>query len=140
MLDLSHPRTPHIFAAARQEDLILDCCKQMKLSHADDRRFLLEVVRPAFAALRWLSTARFAADSRIAASVDALEQQVEQLAALPVRSDEGELDVQCPACGGGPTVASNDSPLPYCPQCLEVVMPAVQRIRSSEEGFGTDAN
>jgi hypothetical protein len=26
MVDLDHPRTPDVFAASRQLDLILDCC------------------------------------------------------------------------------------------------------------------
>ena len=29
MLDLDHPQTPHVFAASRQEDLILDYCKRL---------------------------------------------------------------------------------------------------------------
>src|SRR5262245_35025974 len=45
MLDLDHPDTPHVFAAARQEDFVLDCCKRITLSGAAGRLFMLEVIR-----------------------------------------------------------------------------------------------
>jgi hypothetical protein len=44
MLDLERPRTPHVFAASRQEDLILDYCKRISLSDKNGRLFMLEVI------------------------------------------------------------------------------------------------
>ena len=41
---------------------------------------MLEIVRPAFFALRWLNTARFDDSAEIAAAISELEQQVEALA------------------------------------------------------------
>lgn len=77
MLDLRHPRIPHVFAASRQEDLILEYCKRITLSGAESRRFMLEVVRPAFAALRWLAAIRFADKPQILHTIAELERQVE---------------------------------------------------------------
>jgi hypothetical protein len=141
MLYLEHPQTPHVFAASRQEDLILDYCKRISLSGADGRRFMLEVVRPAFAALRWLATNRFAGEPHIPDAIDELERQVEQLAGLPLRDPDhasGPAD-QCPACGSKPTTPSKYDPTPYCSRCLDVIMPALMRVRSCEAGFGTAA-
>ncbi len=141
MLNLSSPQAPHVFAASRQEDLILDYCKRMTLAGADRRRFMLEVVRPAFAALRWLAANRFPGEPHIPNAIAELERQVEQLAELPLRdSDNAALPVtRCPACGGKPTAPSKYAVMPYCSGCLDIVMPALQRLRSCEEGFGTDA-
>ncbi|QEL17647.1 hypothetical protein [Limnoglobus roseus] len=83
MLDLDHPRTPHVFAASRQEDLILNYCNRITLSAAGARRFMAEVVRPTFAALRWLATNRFADEPHIPDGIAELERQMEQLAELP---------------------------------------------------------
>jgi hypothetical protein len=141
MLDLGHPRTPHVFAASTHIDLILDYCKRISLSGAGGRRFMLEVVRPAFAALRWLAANRFVGKPHIPGAIDELERQVEQLAGLPLRDPDhaGGPAARCPACGGKPTAPSKYGPTPYCSRCLDVIMPGLQRIRSSEEGFGTDA-
>ena len=141
MLDLDHPRTPHVFAASWQLDLILDYCKRISLSGAASRRFMLEVIRPAFAALRWLAANRFADEPHIAKGIAELEQQVEQLAGLPLRDPDhrGGPAATCPACGEKPTSPSKYDPTGYCLPCLDIIMPGLQRVRSCDRGFGTEA-
>ena len=141
MLDLDHPRTPHVFAASCQEDLILDYCKRITLSGASGRRFMLEVVRPAFAALRWLAANRFADEPKIAVGITELEREVERLAGLPLRDPDhrGGPATRCPACDGKPSVPSKYDSTSYCSPCLDVIMPGLLRVRSCDEGFGTDA-
>ncbi len=62
MLDLSHPKTPHVFAAARQLDLILEYLRKISYSDSQSRLFMIEVIRPRFVALRWLTP--IASDNR----------------------------------------------------------------------------
>ncbi len=141
MLDLDHPRTPSVFAASTQLDFILEDCKRMTLTDTRGRRFRLENIRPAFAALRWLASERFADASHLPAAIDELERQVEQLAELPLR-DSGRWvgsAAFCPACGATPREPDKYDPIRYCSPCLGVIMPGLQRVRSCEEGFGTEA-
>ena len=100
MLDLHHPQTPHVFAAARQEDLILDYCKRITLSDAAGRRFMLEVMRPAFVALRWLNQERFGNSPEITSGIDQLEHEVQALVNLPASGTRdpcsaGSFDALC---------------------------------------------
>jgi hypothetical protein len=142
MLDLDHPQSAHVFAAARQEDLILDCCKVMTLSDANGRRRTLEIIRPAFAALRWLNRERFGNSEQIGAGIDQLEREAESLAALPVTGTRDRWTAtfrQCPACGSEPNAPTQYDPRRYCSKCLDLVMAGLSRIRSLETGFGTDA-
>lgn len=141
MLDLDHPRTPLVFAASTQIDLILDYCKRITLSGASGRRFMLEVVRPAFAALRWLAEHRFTDEPHIAEGLSELERQVEQLVGLPLSDPDhrGGPAARCPACGGKPTTPSQYDPTAYCSPCLDVIVPGLLRVQSCEEGFGTEA-
>src|SRR5262245_61212101 len=102
---------------------------------------MLDVVRPAFAALRWLNRERFDNSPDVASGIDQLEREVEVLVALPLRGTGRHVlpASLCPSCGGDPTPPTEHSPTPYCSHCLDIVMPGLDRIRSSEEGFGTDA-
>jgi hypothetical protein len=141
MLDLDHPRTQHIFAASHQLDMILDMCKRITLSSVKGRRFRLEGIRQAFATLRWLAAHRFADEPHIADGIAELERQAEQLAALslchPISRDS--LPERCPVCGDTLILPSEYSPTGYCSSCLGVIRAALQRVRSCEEGFGTEA-
>ncbi len=138
MLDLEHPQTPHIFAASRQLDLILDYCKRISISRTGGRRFMLEVIRPAFAALRWLITARFGAYAEIDSAIAELEHQAEALAGTPLADPDPRAGIPayCPACGGKLMEPDRYDPIPYCSGCLGVVMPGLQKCRRQ---FGTDA-
>jgi hypothetical protein len=149
MLNLDHPQTPHVFAASRQLDLILDYCKRISYADSKVRLDMLEIIRPCFAGLRWLQARRFADAPHIAASIDELERKAEQLARLGGGRAAwvgGELPAKCPVCEKPLTLYGVYEPRPglkvpkerWCSSCLEVVMPAMQRIQSSE-GFGTDA-
>jgi hypothetical protein len=141
MLNLGDPQTPHIFAASGQLDLIVEYCRKISLVGAAQRRFLVEVARPAFAALRWLAANRFAAEPHIMDRISDLERQVDQLAGLPLRDPdhEGGPAARCPACGGKPTKPHKYNPIPCCPSCVDLIVPALQRVRSCAEGFGTEA-
>ena len=141
-MDFDHPQTPHVAAASRQLDLILDYCKRITLlSDAGERRFMLEVVRPAFVALRWLAANRFPDHPHIADGLSELERLTEQLVELPLLHPGrcGAQAIQCPACGGKPTRPDRFSPAGHCSSCLKVIMPGLDRVQSCEEGFGTDA-
>jgi len=142
MLDLEHPRTPYVFAASLQEDFILDYCKRISLSDRDSRLFMLEVIRPAFAALRWLNETRFGGSPQIAKSIDLLERQAENLAQLPESNPARRIagyPQRCPVCNKPQTEPSHYDPTPCCPNCLEIIMPSLIRLRSCEHGFGTEA-
>jgi hypothetical protein len=150
MLDLDHPLTPHVFAAARQLDLIGDYCKRITYADSKERLSLLEIIRPCFVALRWLNAQRFEGSPKIASGIDLLERQAEELARLvggDVKWAGGELPAKCPVCGQPLTLHGIYEPWPglkvpkerWCSPCLELVIPALMRIGSSEEGFGTHA-
>lgn len=150
MLDLDHPQTPHVFAAARQLDLILDYCKRISYADSKERLFMLEIIRPCFAALRWLQTQRFADEPQIAASINELKRQVQALAQLgtgKAKQVGGDLPTKCPVCGERLTLYGVYEPHPglkvprerWCDPCLDIIMPALMRVESSNAGFGTDA-
>src|SRR5262245_62122107 len=104
MLDLDHPQTPHVFAASRQLDLILDYLKRITYAASKERPHLLEIIRPCFAALRWLQAERFADEPHIAPGIDELERAAERLARLGDGRAEwpaGELPTACPRCTCG---------------------------------------
>src|SRR5262245_65268203 len=138
MLDLDDPRTPHVFAASSQLDLILDYCKRISLSGADGRRFMLEVIRPAFAALRWLAAHHFADVPHIADAIAKLKRQSDELAELPLRDPAqlGRLPAQCPVWAGMPNSPSEDDMVGYCARCLEVLFSALLQCRSCDADFG----
>lgn len=137
MLELNHPQTAHVFAASQQLDLIVDYAKRITLSETKGRKFMLEVVRPAFVALRWLTAERFDGKSTIADGIAELERQLEQLANLPVRdSYKRELPpTECPVCGRRP---SEYDPVSYCSSCVELVIPGKERLESAKKGFGIE--
>jgi hypothetical protein len=150
MLDLSHPQTPHIFAASNQLDMVLDFCKRISISDSKGRADLVEIVRPYFAALRWLNAERFGNSPNIAAGITELERAAEQLAALGDGKAEWSAGVPpsvCPVCGVALTTYGVYEPRPglkvpkerWCSPCLGVIMPALERLRSGSEGFGTEA-
>jgi len=150
MLDLDHPLTPHVFAASRQLDLIQDYCNRISYADSKGRLDMLAIIRPCFVALRWLQARHFADRPHIAARIDELERKVERLALLgggKASWPGGELPSKCPVCGKALTLFGVYEPRPglkvpkerWCSACLEVVMLAMERMRSSEAGFGTEA-
>jgi hypothetical protein len=150
LLDLSHPKTPHVFAAARQLDLILEYLKKISSSDSRGRLFLIEVIRPCFVALRWLNTNHFGASPKIAANIDALEEEAERLSQL----GEGRLvqigpesPTRCPVCDKSLTIARQGClqvligrpKERYCLNCLGPSLRAYSAVCSIDEGFITDA-
>ena len=136
--DLNDPRALGVFAAAKQEDLILDYCMRITLAGTSARSRMLEMIRPCFAALRWLNKERFGNLQQISSGIADLEAAIESLVRLPLIDPEPDaVPNKCPACGRRPTSSSNYSKTAHCPSCLESVMPHLNRIRSCDEGFGT---
>jgi hypothetical protein len=137
MLDLSSPIAPHIIAASNQLDMILDRCKRATIGRAERRAFLIETIRPAFAALRWLNAERFGASAQVSSAISDLERQADELAGLPTEGKRELLPPACcPACGGQLTEPHQYDPVPYCSRCLQIIMGALGRAR---DGFGTEA-
>jgi hypothetical protein len=150
LLDLSHPKTPHVFAAARQLDLILEYVKKISYSESRDRLGMIQIIRPCFVALRWLNTNQFGNSPVIAESIDALEEQADRLA----HSGDGGLVqivtkslTRCPVCDT-PLTTSRPGCLGlflearkemYCSNCLGPTMKAYTLVCSIEEGFATAA-
>jgi hypothetical protein len=147
MLDLDHPQTPHVFAASRQLNLILDYLRRITYADNPGRLRMLEIIRPCFAALRWVQTQRFAGEPHIAAGIDELERAAERLAQLGDGRADGVADdmppSRCPVCRRPLTTSGVYEPRPglkvpkerWCSPCLEGAMPALQRVQSSHEGF-----
>lgn len=141
MLDLDHPQTSHIFAAARQMDLILSCATRMSVAGGRQRTRLLDIARPAFAALRWLNSHQFQNSPVILDSINELERALERLAALATEPERGDL--VCPVCGRALTETTVFTPEGRsgkdrrCSVCLDTLTPWLQRLQSSESGFGT---
>src|SRR5215203_6199101 len=106
MLNPDHPQSAHVYAASWQIELILDCCKRITLlGRTPARRAFVEIMRPAFAALRWLNRERFGHSRRIDKIVDRLEREAEALADLPVAypPPHTAAPTRCPTCGGAMT-------------------------------------
>lgn len=147
MLDLDHPMSQHIFAAARVEDTILDAAKMMTMAARQDRVRLQDGCAPALEALRQLARDQFADRPAIPLAIDSLERAIIRLASLPGVPEQGPpAGYKCPACGAaalrlaydGSPDAVNPTHV-YCSPCLNIIMPSLSELRSWEGGFGTDA-
>ena len=140
MMDPRSPNAPRRYAASRHIDLILGCSKWMTISDAQMRRAMLEIMRPAFAALRWLNCERFDGSRRIAATIARLENEAERLADRPVLYPPVVAEMppaRCPACGEAPIPPNEWEKIPYCRSCLDR-MPSLMDIQMVDPGFGTD--
>ena len=146
MLDLNHPMTPHIFAAARLNDAILECAKSMTRLSTPKRQELLQESLTRLERMRCLNTDHFEASPFVFAAIDELEHAVQALANVDVEeaaaASAAALEI-CPVCGTPLTQVKLDyMPRPedrlsvYCSPCLSVIFPARQKLDSSE-GFGT---
>jgi hypothetical protein len=146
MLDLSHPMSRHIFAAARAEDAVLITARAMTVASRWERLRLREGCAPAFEELRRLSRDHFADRRAIPPAIDGLERALSQLAMLRVPDDGPLAEYKCPACGAdlerrgkyGFPAQRNPTDI-YCGECLKTIMPSLQILRSLKEGFATDA-
>ncbi len=134
------PRRPHVHAAALQMALVRDYLGRISTADGSGRLYMLALLRPCFAALRWLQAERFADQPQLVSLIDDTEREVEELSHL----GHGEMNwsggmsprVRCPVCGHKLTVAPE---LPECPSCVQLAVAAYNRLASSYEGFGTDS-
>ena len=147
MLDLDHPQTPHIFAAAKQLDLILQYSKLATLGSGKHRFDFYQVVEPSLNALRWLNKNRFDACVELATAIDNLETELHALASAEIpESTKHPVDLKnCPKCNAVITESGTYNPIGtkisvpaerYCSDCLS---PMIDRISDCDRLFGTDA-
>jgi hypothetical protein len=142
MLNLDHPQSKHVFAASNLEDSVFERAKLMTLVPSARRRELLGECEPKLAAMRTLNTEHFDNSERISEVIDDLARRLNQLANLgngQVSSDHSKGEGNCSVCG---TAIKNFVAVPslpreiYCGRCLDIVMPAIEKLRS-DDGFGT---
>ena len=80
MLDLNHPQTEHIFAAARLEDAVLECAKRIVAAQTSERPELLALCEQSINAMRTLNSERFGSSVSIASAVDELQAAMRSFA------------------------------------------------------------
>lgn len=80
MLDLNHPQSKHIFAAARLEDAVRECAKRIVSAQPAERPALLALSEQSIEAMRKLNSERFGNSEFIAAAIDELQAAVRLLA------------------------------------------------------------
>jgi hypothetical protein len=147
MLDLDHPMSEHVFAAARAESAIVIAARRMTVASRQERLRLRDSCGSAFDELRRLARDHFSDRTAIPAEIDALERAVAGLAALPgVREEGPRAEEICPACGdrlkgrgrfwSWALPRTNDN---YCRHCLQMIISPLQVLESCEDGFGTEA-
>jgi hypothetical protein len=143
MLDLDHPQSKHIFAAARLEDAILECAKKMTLAPSVRRREMLVECQQALGEMQALNSQHFESSPFIFDAIEELGRRLVQLAELcdgGIIEDMSAGEGCCAACG---TQLTSFVPVPsiprsiYCSPCLEIIMPALSKLRSGD-GFRTD--
>ena len=140
MLDLDHPRSAHVFAASKQIDLILDYAKRISFDAGRGRLFMNSVVAPCFAALHWLNENHFDNDHDIRERITELQSALNRLATARTANRDSPFERKnCPVCAHVLTEPSQYDPIPYCPDCLDKIMPALSRLWSCDGGFGTEA-
>ncbi len=140
MLDLDHPQSAHRIAAAKQIDLILDYAKRITTDDGRGRQFMNNVVAPCFAALHWLNENHFDNDPVTRQRIADLQSALGGLATRQVAQCDPPFERKtCPVCQQTLTKPSQYDPTAYCPDCLDVIMPALTLLDSHEGGFGTVA-
>ena len=83
MLDLSHPQTEHIFAAARLEDAVLDGAKRIIAAQPSERQELLRWCEQRLDMMRTLNAEHFRSLPSIASIIDELHSALRALVASP---------------------------------------------------------
>ena len=143
MINLNHPQSRHIFVASKLEDAVLERAKEMTLVPSVRRRELQAECQQMLNEMRTLNADHFEGSIFISEAIDELGRSLTELAELRggnILEDMSVGEGRCAACG---TQLTTFVPVPsmhrsiYCSPCLEVIMPALSRLRSAE-GFGTD--
>jgi len=93
MLDLNHPQTEHVFAAARLEDAVFECAKRIVSAQPSERPGLLASCQQSIDAMRTLNSERFGRSASIASAIDELHRAMRSLAA----SASPEMNIVHPA-------------------------------------------
>jgi len=147
MLDLNHPQTPHVFAAAKQLDLILRYSKLTTIGTGKRRFDCYQIVEPSFNALRWLNENRFDASTDLANAIDKLDAELRTLANAEIpESAKHTVDLKnCPRCDSTITESGTCNPIgtkisvPAERYCFECLSPVIDRMSNCDRLFGTDA-
>lgn len=145
MLDLDHPMTPHIFAAARAEDFLLNRSKHMTIASSEERQRLFKGCQEALQRLRQLNDEHFSASAFISDALQELESSLNELAMLQTDPPRGSAYaiISCPACRT-PLTRVHHAYMPkpeqrwsvYCSPCLDRTRPSRMKLESNQ-GFGT---
>ena len=125
------------------EDAVLERAKKMTLGPSVRRRELQAECQQTLSEMRALNSDHFEGSIFISDAIDELGTRLSELAELRggnILEDRSSGEGCCAACG---MQLTNFVPVPsmprsiYCSPCLQVIMPALSRLRSAE-GFGTD--
>jgi hypothetical protein len=81
MLDLNHPQTEYIFAAARLEDAALECAKRIVSAPPSERLPVLTLCERSVDTMRKLNSEHFGSSASIASAIDELQAAIRRLAA-----------------------------------------------------------
>lgn len=147
MLDLDHPSSRFVFAAAQAVWAIHAAAKSMTVAPRRERLRLRDGSGPAFVELRRLARGHFADRPAIPPAIDDLERALSDLANRPGPPADGPLaQFDCPACGDalqrrglyGKPAPTNPTDI-YCSRCLEGIWSSLLILSSMGEGFGIDA-
>jgi hypothetical protein len=139
MLDLSHPKTEHIFLASSLIEKVKAMGQRMSVSPSTVRAALLADSLPLFAEMRDLALSRFAESTGfILAAVDEYEAAIRELAGLnggQITEDRRDGTGRCPVCGTAITHYKKYRTM-LCGECDKPFMAAYEKLESSE-GFCT---
>ena len=149
MLDLRHPQSEHIFAAAREMDRILMVAHKMTVASSSKREILFELTKAPIAKLLELNEHRFGSSESIRGRIAMLAKSLVMLRNLndgKIMDDRSDGLGDCPCCSTPikrfqpkhqPTPV--DPWLVYCPQCSGIYTKPLDRLSLGGVGFGTDA-
>ena len=140
MIDLNHPQSEYIFEAARYEDFVLSQARGMTIAPLMSRYALFKECEPVRVKMQKMNDEHFGAAVFITSVIEELRRCLTALAELGAAVDKKEAKGHCPACSAVLVDRVPPSGLPrqtYCESCLNIIMPALERL-GSRHGFGTD--
>lgn len=148
MLNLEHPRTPHVFAAYHQITLIHKFAYNISIGTGRGRRDFYHIIKPAFVALNWINSHHFDNRQEIADLISSLDQELLTLAEKTHDESYVENRRNCPVCAAAITEFGSYQPpgadftvpeLRYCEPCLERFCNLLEALKSLNSGFGIEA-
>ncbi len=150
MLDLSPPAAEHIYEAAIVFERVLDVARRMTLAPSVKRLYLFDKCRWYRDNLRRLNRAHYGGSRRIAAAIAEVEKGLWRIARLgggKIVDDRSDGEGACAACRSPirkvPIRIRGRERTPgrsmiYCRTCLRRLDPALKRLSSLRDGFGTE--